>query len=235
MGTKTRHMRRDEFERFLAVILDPPEHLLPYAALAAFICGSGARFCEAVRLTVDDLIDEDGRPRESVSRILAKQRSETRISAVFPWDRLGAPILRFIEQSRRRFMVGRGELLFSLRWSNQPISNGHANKMNRKLLRLAGLPTKGIAFHGQRKTFLGNVYYSAKEEGGDHWIAMELVRKLAGHKDINTTLKYMWSVVVVDEKEIINDAFGKLNFAQARKGELETIRNRGQNDQKQRD
>lgn len=51
MGYKTRALSRDEFSRYIRVILDAPERELPYASVCCIIMGTGARIGEVLAMT----------------------------------------------------------------------------------------------------------------------------------------------------------------------------------------
>lgn len=182
MGTRTRPMTKEQTDAFIAVLNNAPDSELPYAAAAAIALGTGARIGEVLRMRVKDLFAPDGTPRERVSRDLEKRRSAVRLTIPFPWERMGAAVIRWHAAKR---IKGQEQLFI-----------GRTRKTcyyhQQTLLRRAGLAATGTGFHGLRKTCLLRFYNSFARRFGEHnptvW---RKVQFLAGHTRIDNTLIYL--------------------------------------------
>lgn len=181
MGTRTRPMTQEETERFIQVLNEAPEAELPYAAAAAIALGTGARIGEVLQMRVKDLFAPDGTPRERVTRSVEKKRKDDRLTVIFPWGRMGEAVRRWY---RAKIIKGQDQLFID---RNQKVCYRH----QQKLLRMAELPARGIAFHGLRKTCLLRFHSQFARRWGEAPTTWRKVQKLAGHSRIDTTIIYL--------------------------------------------
>ena len=213
MGTKTHALTRDELGRYIDLITRLSGPLLPYAAIAAIITGTGARIGEVLALRMGDIFDQHGKPLPEITRTLEKKRSSTpvRLSVFFPWDTLGAPVIRWRDEARRRFLISRTSLLFSLRYSGEPMNRVHCWRVHRELLQRAGIDPRGVAFHGIRKTFLTAMCAERERLQGSAGMitVMRSMQKLAGHSRFDTTLDYLQDYIGLPHQQVSD---GLLSF-----------------------
>lgn len=182
MGTRTRPMTTAETDAFIQVLNNAPESELPYAAAAALALGTGARIGEVLRMRVKDIFAPDGTPKERVTRDVEKNGAAPRLTLPFPWKRMGNAVIRWFQKKK---IKGQDQLFIG---RNQKVCYRH----QQKLLKLAGLPATGIAFHGLRKTCLIRFHETfAKRFGGESPTVWRKTQKLAGHRRIDTTMIYL--------------------------------------------
>ena len=181
MGTMTHSLNRQQTEAYIEVLNHAPDRLLPYAAAAALVLGTGARIGEVLQLRIRDIFDAELRPRERITRSIEKRRQEVRLAVPFPWERLGAPILRHLQ---RKIFKGQDQLFID---RDRRVCFNH----QQQLLRMAGLPPVGVAFHGLRKTCLLRFHDAFARRWGETPTTWRKVQRLAGHSRIDTTLIYL--------------------------------------------
>lgn len=211
MGVKTRALNQEAFGRYIGVILAASDREVCYAALCAIIIGTAARIGEAIQHRVGDLFGPDGLPLARITRPVLKKRREVRRTTDFLWEVLGAPVLRWHEIARKRFLLERNDYLFSMRWNNQPVSRVHAWRVNKGFLQRAGIDPAGVAFHGIRKSFLTRMFYRRyQENGGDFFGAMRYVQELAQHESMFTTLLYLQDEIFGTHADTMKHVFAEI-------------------------
>jgi len=238
--------------------------MLIYAAFAAVVIGTGARWTEVADMTFDDLFDQDWTPRKKVSRMLAKKRrkkskgkivldflannwdvtAKMKVSDVFtpageikidytgkttesrpgkkkeiefPWSMLGAPIIAWKDKAIEKYHFNHSHRIFSLHYDNHKLSHGNSYLKNRRLLRLAGVDWRRVAFHGWRTTFLVMVYEQCKRNGMGDFEAANQVKEMIGHESLDTLTEYLKEYIGQDSGNIIIGAFENA-FRNARAG-----------------
>lgn len=209
MGYAMRPLREEELTKYLEVLRKESERRPVYAAAAAIAIGTGARIGEVLKMRVKDVRGEDGKVREKLTRILEKKRGKVVYSdRIFPIEVLRELVQRYLDsEERRQFFQKEDDYLFSIRWNGKPLSYNHVYKVQQNLLREAGIPGRGIAFHGLRKSLLTMVYYERQKKTGDSMAALRYVQEIACHKSLDTTLRYVGWELIVDEKETIENCF----------------------------
>ena len=80
MGTRTRALTHEEFSQYLTVLNDPPERMLPSAAVCAYLIGSGARISEALNLRVKDVFLVSGKPKTEITRTISKKKDAGKLT-----------------------------------------------------------------------------------------------------------------------------------------------------------
>ena len=185
MGTRTKAITDPELARLLPVLRSElPRRLRPAAATASLCLGTGGRIGEVLGMRQRDLFGPDGEPLQRVSRTVEKTRDkEIRKTVAFPWDAFGAPVIAW---RRDRLLYG-PDALFIARdrrtlWANL-----------RELFAIAGIRTKGIAFHGLRKFYLQRIRDDQVRKNGGHLTTaiLQKVQRAACHKRLDTTLRYL--------------------------------------------
>ena len=180
MGTRTRPLTKEQTDRFIAVLNSAPESELPYAAAAAIALGTGARIGEVLSMRVKDLFAPDGTPLERVTRSVEKRRSDVRLTVPFPWERMGAAVIRW---HQKKLLKGQEQIFIG---RDRKVCYRH----QQILLRMAGLPETSVGFHGLRKTCLLR-FFNAFAKKWDVTTAWRKTQHLAGHSRIDTTLIYL--------------------------------------------
>lgn len=182
MGTRTRPLTRQQTEAFIEVLNNAPESELPYAAAAAIALGTGARIGEVLSMRVKDLFAPDGTPLERVTRSVEKRRSDVRLTIPFPWERMGAAVIRW---HQKKIIKGQEQIFIG---RDRKTCYYH----QQRLLRRAGLAATGTGFHGLRKTCLLRFYKAFASKYGEHNPSVwRKVQRLAGHTRIDNTLIYL--------------------------------------------
>ena len=182
MSVKTRPLTDEELSAFIRILnADLPAEMTPYQACAALCLGTGGRISEILGMRNRDIFS-DGKPLPRVSRNVLKRKRPVRMTAAFPWDLLGKPVIRWHEirgwYGEDALFIDRCRLTC---WRKQ-----------RELLALAGIDPARIAFHGLRKTALGLFYRQfCREAGGDSPSVWRKVQAQACHARIDTTLGYL--------------------------------------------
>ena len=180
MGTRTKPLTNEQTEAFIAVLNSAPDAELPYAAAAAIALGTGARIGEVLSMRVKDLFAPDGTPLERVTRSVEKRRSDVRLTVPFPWERMGAAVIRW---HQKKVIRGQEQLFIG---RDQKVCYRH----QQILLRMAGLPETSVGFHGLRKTCLLRFFRTFARKW-DVTTAWRKTQHLAGHSRIDTTLIYL--------------------------------------------
>ena len=202
MIVKTRALCDEEAQRYVGVLRDAEGSELIYAAVCAVCIGIGARIGEVLTLRNADVIGEDRQVRDKIRRKVEKKRGKV----VYQEATFRDPVLRSIVQryadSARRLSrwMSPDALFFTARWDGPALTYRAAWGHNRALMRRAGIDPHGVAFHGQRKTFLTAVFRQVHRTTGDMFVALRTVQRMAGHKSFDTTIAYL------DIREVDEDA-----------------------------
>ena len=170
--------RREVREVELEILYNSPEK----GMTQIFLNATGA-LIDTVDMTSDDeqdLFTPDGTPLERVTRDIEKRRTAVRLTVPFPWERMGAAVIRWHAAKR---IKGQEQLFIG---RNQKVCYRH----QQSLLQRAGLPGTGIGFHGLRKTCLLR-FFNAFARKWDVTTAWRKTQHLAGHSRIDTTLIYL--------------------------------------------
>ncbi len=209
MGYAMRPLKEEELTRYLEVLRKESERRPVYAAAAAVAIGTGARIGEVLQMRVKDVMDETGKVREKLTRKLEKKRGKVVYSErIFPIEVLREMVQRYLDSDeRRRFFQKEDDYLFSARYSGKKLTYDHCYDIQRELLREAGLPVRGVAFHGLRKSLLTMVFYERQKKTGDSMAALRYVQEIACHKSLDTTLRYVGWELIVDEGQTFRDCF----------------------------
>lgn len=192
MSVKTRPIPEDRFRDYVDLLASVREgKFLLYAACCAFLLGTGARIGEALTVRIRDVFAADGTPRERVTRNVEKARADKRITVSFPWQYIGAPIVAWRAWVVRHRAAEPDDYLFSVRWDGAPVDRTTAWRGQRQLLDSLGIPWRGVALHGLRKTILRRIL-ADRIAAGSSWIeAMRYCQQVAGHARLETTIRYL--------------------------------------------
>ena len=206
MIVKTRALCDEEAQRYVGVLRDAEGSELIYAAVCAVCIGIGARIGEVLTLRNADVLTPAGEVREKIRRKVEKKRKTFYQEAVFCDPVLRSIVQRYAASERRlsRWMSP-DALFFTARWDGPAITYRAAWGHNRALMRRAGIDPRGVAFHGQRKTFLTAVFRQVHRDTGDMFTALRTVQRMAGHKSVDTTLAYL-DIQEVDEGAAVGAA-----------------------------
>jgi integrase len=156
-----------------------------YAALAAIGVTTGCRISEILSLKRADLVDRFGNIKEHVKFVKLKARNENASrTLLIPPDFQSFIIEHLHEEAQRGYELG-GDLVF--RGTNgRPLKRQAVYATFRRAL------GRGYGTHWMRKTFAQEIYkYFLNENPNDSLRALDLTREALGHKQIDTTIKYL--------------------------------------------
>jgi site-specific recombinase XerD len=156
-----------------------------------FVLGinSGLRIGDILRIRVEDMIDEKGKPR-SFYELREQKTGKTK---KFPF---GKNVQKAIEVFFNEFHGSRQDYLFvSRKGENQPITRQQAWRIINQSAKAVGIPDK-IGTHTLRKTF----GYHAYKTGID----ITLLQQIFNHSGPSVTLRYIGIVQDEIDEVIIN-------------------------------
>lgn len=156
-----------------------------YAALAAIGVTTGCRISELLSLRRGDLVNESGALKEHVKFVKLKARSDhASRTLLIPPDFQGYIVSHLLDESRKGYEMAAD---YVFRGANrQPLQRQAVYNTFRRLL------GKGYGTHWMRKTFAQELYkYFLEENPSDSLRALDLTRQALGHKQIDTTIKYL--------------------------------------------
>ena len=168
----------DEVRALLEAVPGDEPSALRDRALLEFLYASGARISEALALTVDDVLDENGRASSAV-RVTGKGRKQ-RIVPIGSYAR--EALDAYLARARPAFaMKSISTPSVFLGSRGTPLSRQHAWLILRRAAERAGVSTR-ISPHTLRHSFATHVLSG----GAD----IRVVQELLGHASVSTTQIY---------------------------------------------
>ena len=146
---------------------------LTHLALFSFLFYTGCRISEALAVRIKDIEDVD---KVKVIHIRGKG---SKIRAIPVHPKLNRALNKLIEQR----VLGKDDFLFTSPrgTTKQPLDRKYVHSLLKRILRRQGLSTKR-SLHSSRRTVISNLL-----ENGSR---IEVIADLAGHSNVNTTMKY---------------------------------------------
>jgi len=166
-----------EFKRLTAVInsIRYPERNHTIVALSFY---AGLRACEIAALRVCDVINSDGKVKDTIY-LSAAQTKGSENTTILVNTKLQKQLYKYLKIHTELLEKPNSALIFSAKgtgFSAQTIVN-----LFKRLYRLAGI--EGASSHSGRRQFVTNL--------ADQGINVRLVQALARHKHLSTTQRYI--------------------------------------------
>lgn len=166
-----------EFRRLSAVVNSLRHSTRNHTAVALSFY-AGLRACEIAALTVGDVFDAEGEPRDTVYLRAAQTKGDDGCTVLVN-RRLRAQLQRYAAAYPKRIAQPAAALLYSAKgggFSAQTVVN-----LFQRLYKLAGI--KGASSHSGRRQFV--------TELADKGVNARLVQALARHRHLSTTQRYI--------------------------------------------
>ncbi len=147
------------------------------------------RGCDLVKLSIDDMLDHTGQPKEVIT--ITQQKTQHKVSCAVSEE--SQDLLMTYLQENRKFAFGylftrtRGD-------TSQPITVNHYRWLIKEWLKLAGLDPYKYGSHSLRRTKTSLIY----EKTGN----LRACQKILGHSNITNTANYLG----IEEKEALEIA-----------------------------
>ena len=218
MSVKTHPLPADRFGDYISLLASVDQMpLLPHAACCAFLLGTGARIGEALTVRMKNLFAPDGTPLERVTRTLEKKRGRVaHLTVAFPWGYIGQPLIAWRCWVQRNMAAGPDDYLFCRRWSGEPMTRYALRRGNIRMLEQLGIPWRGVALHGLRKTILRKILQDQLDQGKNWLEAVRYCQEYACHERIDTTIRYLADDQPTDNPAMMERIF---NISSAQNGQ----------------
>lgn len=162
----------------LSAVIDSLRHSTRNHTAVALSFYAGLRACEIAALTIGDVFDAAGKPRDTIY-LAASQTKGSDTATVLVNKRLRAQLQRYAAAYPNKLARPSAPLIFSAKsagFTAQTVVNLFA-----RLYKLAGI--QGASSHSGRRQFVTQL--------ADNGINARVVQALARHKHLSTTQRYI--------------------------------------------